>query len=92
MLQDLLLLLYHAGLQTQAVSCETLMAAAVSAVLLHVSETCFKWPAPAGESAVPTERGPISSWSWFNMPHTNCGAGKYCDQFMGNVSGSSSVC
>jgi hypothetical protein len=20
------------------------------------------------------------------MPHTNCGAGKYCDQFMGNVS------
>ncbi|WIA23394.1 hypothetical protein OEZ85_000152 [Tetradesmus obliquus] len=38
-----------------------------------------------GESAVPTERGPISSWSWFNMPHTNCGAGKYCDQFMGNT-------
>jgi hypothetical protein len=38
-----------------------------------------------GESAVPTERGPVSTWSWFSMPHTDCGA-KYCNQFKGDVS------
>lgn len=39
-----------------------------------------------GDAAVPTERGPISTWSWFSMPHTDCGA-KYCNQFKGDVSG-----
>ncbi|KAF8061068.1 Mutyh [Scenedesmus sp. PABB004] len=38
-----------------------------------------------GDAAVPTERGPIATWSWLVMPHTDCGAGKYCDQFMGNT-------
>lgn len=38
-----------------------------------------------GEAAVPTERGPVSTWSWFSMPHTDCGA-KYCNQFKGDVS------
>lgn len=37
-----------------------------------------------GEAAVPTERGPISTWSWFSMPHTDCGA-KYCNQFKGDT-------
>lgn len=39
-----------------------------------------------GEAAVPTERGPVSTWSWFSMPHTDCGA-KYCNQFKGDVGG-----
>jgi hypothetical protein len=55
-------------------------------LLLLLLLLVFYRHARAGEAAVPTERGPISSWSWFSMPHTNCGAGKYCDQFMGNVS------
>lgn len=38
-----------------------------------------------GESAVPTERGPISSWSWFSMPHIDCGFGCDRNQFKGNT-------
>lgn len=52
-------------------------------IVCNLVYVLLPWP---GESAVPTERGPVSSWSWFSMPHVDCG-GKYCNQFKGDVSG-----
>jgi hypothetical protein len=51
------------------------------------SSLCWGSCCCSGEDATPTERGPVSTWSWFAMPHIDCGFGRVCNQFTGNVSG-----
>jgi len=62
---------------------------AVQVVQQHLGLNVLRLTCLAQVKMPSTERGPVSTWSWFTMPHIDCGFGKYCDQFKGNVSGRS---